>query len=57
MPFPPRATPDMRQLTQLAKKYILRRTKDLVMKDLPPRLDRDEYLDGYQYVDGNEYCH
>lgn len=43
--IPPRANPDLRQLTQLAKKFILRRTKDLVMKDLPPRLDRDEYLD------------
>jgi SNF2 family DNA or RNA helicase len=43
--IPPRATPDLRQLTQLARKFILRRTKDLVMKDLPPRLDRDEFLD------------
>jgi SNF2 family DNA or RNA helicase len=43
--IPPRATPDLRQLQQLAKQFILRRTKDLVMKDLPPRLDRDEYLD------------
>ncbi|MGE5195031.1 MAG: DEAD/DEAH box helicase [Deltaproteobacteria bacterium] len=42
---PPRATPDLRQLTLLAKQFILRRTKDLVMKDLPPRLDRDEYLE------------
>ena len=42
---PPRATPDIRQLTQLSKHYILRRTKDLVMKDLPPRLDRDEILE------------
>lgn len=42
---PPRATPDLRQLTQLSKQFILRRTKDLVMKDLPPRLDRDEYLE------------
>jgi len=43
--IPPRATPDLRQLTTLAKKFILRRTKDRVMKDLPPRLDRDEYLE------------
>ena len=43
--IPPRATPDLRQLQQLAKQFILRRTKDLVMKDLPPRLDRDEYLE------------
>lgn len=42
---PPRATPDIRQLTSLSKQFILRRTKDLVMKDLPPRLDRDEYLE------------
>ncbi len=42
---PPRATPDLRQLTLLAKQFILRRTKNLVMKDLPPRLDRDEYLE------------
>jgi SNF2 family DNA or RNA helicase len=42
---PPRATPDLRQLTLLARQFILRRTKDLVMKDLPPRLDRDEYLE------------
>jgi SNF2 family DNA or RNA helicase len=42
---PPRATPDLRQLTVLAKQFILRRTKNLVMKDLPPRLDRDEYLE------------
>lgn len=42
---PARATPDIRQLTSLAKQFILRRTKDLVMKDLPPRLDRDEYLE------------
>ncbi|MFN0052996.1 MAG: DEAD/DEAH box helicase [Planctomycetales bacterium] len=42
---PPRATPDIRQLSILAKQFILRRTKDLVMKDLPPRLDRDEYLE------------
>lgn len=42
---PPRGTPDLRQLKRLSKDYILRRTKDLVMTDLPPRLDRDEYLD------------
>lgn len=43
--LPPRATPDLRQLSRLADDYILRRTKDLVMTDLPPRLDRDEYLE------------
>ena len=42
---PPRATPDLRQLQILSKQYILRRTKDLVMKDMPPRLDRDEFLE------------
>ena len=43
--IPPRGTPDLRQLMKLSKEFILRRTKDLVMKDLPPRLDREEYLD------------
>jgi SNF2 family DNA or RNA helicase len=42
---PARATPDLRQLSKLADDYILRRTKDVVMKDMPPRLDRDAYLD------------
>ncbi|RMG37048.1 MAG: DEAD/DEAH box helicase [Planctomycetota bacterium] len=42
---PPRAVPDLRQLSRLADRFILRRTKDLVMTDLPPRLDRDEYLE------------
>ena len=42
---PPRATPDLRQLTQLARQFILRRTKDLVMKDMPPRLDRDAVVE------------
>ena len=42
---PPNATPDLKQLQYLAKQCILRRTKDLVMKDLPPRLDRDAHLD------------
>lgn len=40
-----RATPDLRQLSKLADKYILRRTKDIAMKDMPPRLDRDAYLE------------
>lgn len=43
--IPPRGTPDLRQLGRLADDYILRRTKDLVMTDMPPRLDRDEYLE------------
>lgn len=42
---PPNATPDLRQLQYLAKQFILRRTKNLVMKDMPPRLDRDEFLE------------
>jgi SNF2 family DNA or RNA helicase len=42
---PPNATPDLRQLQTLAKQFILRRTKNLVMKDMPPRLDRDAYLE------------
>jgi SNF2 family DNA or RNA helicase len=41
---PPRTTPDLRRLSQLAHVYILRRTKDLVQPDLPPRLDRDEVI-------------
>lgn len=43
--IPPRGTPDLRQLKRLSERFILRRTKDLVMKDLPPRLDRDEYVE------------
>lgn len=42
---PPNASPDLRQLQSLAKQFILRRTKNLVMKDMPPRLDRDAYLE------------
>jgi SNF2 family DNA or RNA helicase len=42
---PPRADPDLKQLQKLSKTYILRRTKDRVLTDLPPRLDRDEYLE------------
>lgn len=43
--IPQRGTPDLRQMQRLSRDYVLRRTKDLVMKDLPPRLDRDEYLE------------
>ncbi|WP_339732377.1 DEAD/DEAH box helicase [uncultured Gimesia sp.] len=43
--IPPRGTPDLRQLQVLSKEFILRRTKDLVMTDLPPRLDRPAYLE------------
>lgn len=42
---PERATPDLRQLKSLSDVYVLRRTKDLVMTDMPPRLDRDEHLE------------
>ncbi len=42
---PPRSNPDLKQLQKLSKTYILRRTKDLVLTDLPPRLDRDEHLE------------
>ena len=40
----PGDAPDLRQLARLSESYILRRTKSVVMKDMPPRLDRDEYL-------------
>jgi SNF2 family DNA or RNA helicase len=43
--IPPRASPDLRQLSKLSKEHILRRTKDLVMKDMPPRIDRDAELE------------
>ena len=43
--IPPHATPDIRQLSKLSEENILRRTKDLVMKDMPPRLDRDEIIE------------
>jgi superfamily II DNA or RNA helicase len=42
---PPGANPDIKHLQMLSKQYILRRTKDLVMKDMPPRLDRDAYVE------------
>jgi SNF2 family DNA or RNA helicase len=42
---PPRATLDLRQLSKVADDFVLRRTKDLVMKDMPPLLNREEYLD------------
>ncbi|MEX2285747.1 MAG: DEAD/DEAH box helicase [Planctomycetaceae bacterium] len=43
--IPSKANPDLRQLTRLARDFVLRRTKDRVMTDLPPRLDREEYLE------------
>ncbi len=51
--IPARGAPDLRQLSKLADKYILRRTKDLVMSDMPPRIDRDAELpltDAQQYA-------
>lgn len=42
---PENATPDLRQLQTLSKEFVLRRTKDLVMTDMPPRLDRDAILE------------
>ena len=33
-----------RRMASLVSDYILRRTKDMVLKDLPPRLDRDAEL-------------
>jgi SNF2 family DNA or RNA helicase len=42
---PPRSVPDVRQLTRLSEDYVLRRTKDRVMTDLPPRFDRDEIIE------------
>jgi hypothetical protein len=42
---PPRSVPDVRQLTRLSQDYVLRRTKDRVMTDLPPRFDRDEIIE------------
>ena len=48
---PKRADPDLRQLSKLADEHILRRTKDLVMTDLPPRIDRDAEL---QLTDAQE---
>ena len=41
---PPRALPNARQLSKLADEHILRRTKNLVMADMPPRIDRDAEL-------------
>lgn len=43
--IPPRSVPDVRQLTRLSEDYVLRRTKNLVMTDLPPRFDRDEIIE------------
>lgn len=43
--IPPGGTPDLRQLQTLSKEFVLRRTKNLVMTDMPPRLDREAILE------------
>ena len=40
----PDDSPDLKRLQALSQTYILRRTKNLVMKDMPPRIDRDELI-------------
>jgi len=52
--IPKRATPDIRQLSQLSKQFVLRRTKSLVLDDLPPRTDRDTYL---EMTDAQKYAY
>jgi len=42
---PDHSPSDIRQLNRLARDFVLRRTKDRVLTDLPPRLDRDELLE------------
>ena len=48
---PAHVYPDLRRLSQLAEEHILRRTKDLVLTDIPPRIDRDTEL---QLTDGQQ---
>ena len=43
--IPDHSVSDIRQLNRLAREFVLRRTKDRVLTDLPPRLDRDELLE------------
>ena len=43
--LPDGSSPNLRQLTHLAQDHVLRRTKDRVLTDLPPRLDHDDYID------------
>jgi len=52
--IPKRGTPDIRQLSRLSKQFVLRRTKSLVLDDLPPRTDRDTYLD---MTDAQKYAY
>lgn len=62
--IPKGGTPDLKQMQRLSRDFILRRTKDLVMKDMPPRLDRDEFLeltpaqkDAYQTAEKDGVIH
>jgi len=43
--IPKGGSPDLKQLQSLSRDFVLRRTKDLVMKDMPPRLDRNAILE------------
>ena len=43
--IPAHGASDIRQLNRLAQDFVLRRTKDRVLTDLPPRLDREELLE------------
>ena len=51
---PPRTCPEPRQLSRLSDEFILRRTKDLVMTDLPPRIDRDAHI---ELTDEQDYAY
>ena len=51
---PPRTVPEPRQLARLSDEFILRRTKDLVMTDMPPRIDRDAHI---ELTDEQDYAY
>ena len=62
--IPKGGSPDLRQMQRLSRDFVLRRTKDRVMKDLPPRLDRNEILeltpnqkDAYQTAERDGVIH
>ncbi|TXT27799.1 MAG: SNF2-related protein [Planctomycetota bacterium] len=62
--IPKGGTPDLRQMQRLSRDFVLRRTKDRVMKDMPPRLDRNEFLeltpnqkDAYQTAERDGVIH
>ncbi len=62
--IPKGGSPDLRQMQRLSRDFVLRRTKDRVMKDMPPRLDRDAYLeltpnqkDAYQTAERDGVIH